>query len=290
MAILSGGKRSSRLALFAGLFLATPLAAQPAPAPDTIATFSILGYDPATGEVGGAIQSHVFSVGNGLLWARAGVGAVVVQAIADVSYGPRSLELLERGLPVDEVVRRVHDEDPDRWRHAWPKTSRQFAVIDAEGRHAVFTGAQVAAWAGHASGRYAVAQGNLLASEDVVTEMIRAYEAADGHLAERLVAALRAGQAAGGDVRGMQSAALIVVKKDGGVWLNNDVVMRLQVDDHPDPIGELNRLVDLALEAHGRMEALRRAVEGTRSERDGPYDDGVDPGGAFWEHAKLPPG
>src|SRR5690606_29193533 len=137
---------------------------------------------------------------------------------------------------------------------------RQFAVIDAEGRHAVFTGAKVAAWAGHASSRHATAQGNLLASEKVVTEMIRVFEEADGHLAERLVAALQAGQAAGGDVRGMQSAALIVVKEDGGVWLNNDVVMRLQVDDHPQPIDELGRLVDLALEAHRRMEALRRAV------------------------------
>jgi len=283
MAILSGYRPGARLALI--ILLAASCPAQAGPAPEGAATFSILGYDPATGEIGGAIQSHVFSVGNGLLWARAGVGAVVVQAIADVSYGPRSLELLERGLPVDEVVRRVHDEDPDLWRHAWPKTSRQFAVIDAEGRHAAFTGARVAAWAGHASGRYATAQGNLLASEDVVNEMIHAFEETGGHLAERLVAALHAGQAAGGDVRGMQSAALIIVKKDGGIWLNNDVVMRLQVDDHPDPIGELGRLVGLALEAHHRMEALRRAAEGAESARDETHD-GADPGAASWKPAK----
>lgn len=245
-------------------------AAQPAESnpPGIASTFSILAYDPQTGEIGGAIQSHVFSVGNGLLWAEAGVGAVVIQAIADVSYGKRALALLEQGVPADEVVQRVYADDPDRWRHAWPKTGRQFAVIDAHGRHAALTGTDVAAWAGHASSPHATAQGNLLASEEVVLEMIRAFEEAEGHLSVRLVAALRAGQAAGGDVRGMQSAALVIVKKDGGVWLNNDVVMRLQVDDHPDPINELGRLVDLALDAHQRMDALRRAVEGGTPMRD----------------------
>src|SRR5690606_23184962 len=121
---------------------------------------------------------------------------------ADVSYGKKALALLDQGVPVDEVVQRVYAEDPDRWRHAWPKTGRQFAVIDAHGRHAVLTGTDVAAWAGagHASSRHATAQGNLLASQAVVLEMIRAFEAAEGHLSVRLVAALRAGQAAGGDV------------------------------------------------------------------------------------------
>lgn len=235
---------------------------EPASAPDFVATFSILAYDPVTREIGGAVQSRVFSVGNGILWAKGGVGAAVTQALVDVSYATKAIELLEQGVAVDEVVRRIYAEDPDRWRHAWPKTGRQLAVIDAHGRHAVLTGAHVAPWAGHASSRYATAQGNLLTSEKVVIEMIRAFEATEGHLSVRLVAALRAGQAAGGDIRGMQSAALIVVKEDGGVWLNNDAVMRLQVDDHAEPIEELARLVELALEAHRRMEALRRAVEG----------------------------
>src|SRR5690606_41625555 len=123
MAILSGYGRGARLALI--ILLAASCPAQAGPAPEGAATFSILGYDPATGEIGRAIQSHVFSLGNGLRWARAGVGAVVVQAIADVSDGPRPPALLERGLPGDEGVRRVHDEDPDRRRPAWPKTRRQ---------------------------------------------------------------------------------------------------------------------------------------------------------------------
>jgi len=255
--------------------LPTASAAPPTESESSVnaSTFSILAYDPQTGEIGGAIQSHVFSVGNGLLWADAGAGAVVIQAIADVSYGPKALALLEQGLTVDEVVQRVYAEDPDRWRHAWPKTGRQFAVIDAHGNHAVLTGAEVGGWAGHASSRHATAQGNMLASEEVVLEMIRAFEEAEGHLSVRLVAALQAGQNAGGDIRGMQSAALIVVKEDAGVWLNNDVVMRLQVDDHPDPIGELGRLVDLALEAHQRMEALRRAVEATITRDEASVDE-----------------
>ena len=235
-------RRRARLVAMSLTLLSAACASGQEPEPaEFVATFSILAYDPATEEIGGAVQSRVFSVGNGILWAKGGVGAAVTQALVDVSYGPRSLELLEQGVDVEEVVRRIHAEDPDRWHHAWPKTGRQLAVIDARGRHAVLTGSQVAPWAGHASSRYATAQGNLLASEKVVSEMIRAFEETDGHLSVRLVAALRAGQAAGGDIRGMQSAALIVVKKDGGVWLNNDVVMRLQVDDHAEPIAELER-------------------------------------------------
>jgi uncharacterized Ntn-hydrolase superfamily protein len=221
-----------------------------------VATFSILGYDPATGEVGGAVQSRVFSVGNGVLWAEAGVGAVATQAIVDVSYGPQALALLRQGISPEEVVRRVWEADPDPRPSGWTKRGRQFAVIDTTGRVAAFTGDSATAWAGHRScdqvAHFCTAQGNILMGEAVVREMVRAYEATEGHLSFRLLAALEAGQAAGGDRRGMQSAAMLIVKEDGGVWLNNDVVLRLQVDDHAAPIQELRRLVELAARQRDR--------------------------------------
>lgn len=228
------------------LAAALPMLA-PAQVPwDPVATFSILGYDPATGEVGGAVQSRVFSVGNGVLWAEAGVGAVATQAIVDVSYGPQALELLKKGLSPSTIVKQIWDRDPDPRPDDWTKDGRQFAVMDAKGEVAVFTGSKATSWAGHKTGYYCSAQGNILAGERVVTEMVRAFEATPGQLSQRLVAALEAGQAAGGDTRGMQSAALLIVKKSGGVWLNNDVVLRLQVDDNPEPIKELRRLVEIA--------------------------------------------
>ena len=211
-----------------------------------IATFSVLGYDPETGEVGGAVQSRVFSVGNGVLWAEAGVGAVATQAIVDVSYGPQSLALLREGLAPDEIVRRVWEEDPDPRPENWSKQGRQFAVMDARGEFAVFTGPQAPEWSGHQTGEYVTAQGNILAGPAVVESMVEAFENTQGRLAYRLLAALEAGQAAGGDTRGKQSAAILIVREGGGVWLNNDVVLRLQVDDHPEPITELGRLVEMA--------------------------------------------
>jgi uncharacterized Ntn-hydrolase superfamily protein len=213
---------------------------------DPVATFSILGYDPETGEVGGAVQSRVFAVGNGVLWAEADVGVVATQAIVDVSYGPQALELLRRGLSPEAIVKEIWEKDPDPRPDNWTKHGRQFAVMNARGEVAVFTGPRASSWAGHRVGRYCSAQGNILAGEAVVTNMVSAFEQAKGHLSQRFVAALEAGQAAGGDTRGMQSAALLIVKKGGGVWLNNDVVLRLQVDDSPEPIKELRRLVELA--------------------------------------------
>lgn len=222
-----------------------------------VATFSILGYDPATGEVGGAVQSRVFSVGNGVLWAEAGVGAVATQAIVDVSYGPQALELLRQGKAPADIIRQVWENDPDPRPDDWTKQGRQFAVIDAKGNVAAFTGPRASAWAGHKScsrpGMHCTAQGNILAGEAVVNEMVRAFEETSGHLSFRLLAALEAGQAAGGDTRGMQSAAMLIVKEDGGVWLNNDVVLRLQVDDSPQPIAELRRLVEIAARQRERM-------------------------------------
>jgi uncharacterized Ntn-hydrolase superfamily protein len=211
-----------------------------------VATFSILGYDPATGEVGGAVQSRVFSVGNGVLWAEAGVGAAATQAIVDVSYGPQALALLKKGVVPKAVIRQIWESDPDPRPQGWSKQGRQFAVINAKGEAAAFTGPKADAWAGHKLGKYCSAQGNILASEEVVGKMVEAFEQTEGHLSLRLLAALEAGQKAGGDKRGMQSAAMLIVKKDGGVWLHNDVVMRLQVDDNPEPIKELRRLVEKA--------------------------------------------
>jgi uncharacterized Ntn-hydrolase superfamily protein len=213
-------------------------------AQDPVATFSILGYDSATGEVGGAVQSRVFSVGNGVLWAEAGVGAAATQAIVDVSYGPKAIELLRAGLKPEAIIKAIWDSDPDPQPERWTKEGRQFAVIDALGRTAAYTGPKATTWAGHKQGKFATAQGNILAGEAVVANMIQAFEEAQGHLSVRLTAALEAGQKAGGDTRGMQSAAILIVGKGQGVWLNNDVVMRLQVDDSPEPIKELRRLVD----------------------------------------------
>jgi uncharacterized Ntn-hydrolase superfamily protein len=212
--------------------------------PDPVATFSILGYDPATGEIGGAVQSRVFSVGNGVLWGEANVGVVATQAIVDVSYGPKGLALLRAGMAPEAIIKAIWDGDPDPRPDNWTKQGRQFAVIDAKGNTAVFTGPKATTWAGHRQGKFATAQGNILAGEPVVANMVKAFEETAGHLSLRLMAALDAGQAAGGDTRGMQSAAVLIVGKGMGVWLNNDVVLRLQVDDSPDPLKEMRRLIE----------------------------------------------
>ena len=211
-----------------------------------VATFSILGVDPNTREIGAAVQSRVFSVGNGVLWAEADIGAVATQAVVDVSYGPKGLAFLKTALAPKEIIKKILDTDTDPRPTDWSKQGRQFAVINARGEVAAHTGPKASAWAGDKQGKYCTAQGNILAGPAVVENMVRAFETTTGHISFRLQAALEAGQAAGGDTRGMQSAAMIVVKKGGGVWLNNDVVLRLQVDDNPEPIKELRRLVEIA--------------------------------------------
>jgi len=241
-----------RLVVSGAMFCAILFSQTPAGIPQhlwsPVATFSILGYDPATGELGGAVQSRVFSVGNGVLWAEAGVGVAATQAIVDVSYGPQALKLLELGYQPDKIIKLIYESDPDPRPAAWPKQGRQFAVMNAKGEYAAFTGPKATEWAGHKGGKFCTAQGNILAGEAVVNQMVEAFEQTSGHLSLRLVAALEAGQKAGGDRRGMQSAAMLIVKKDGGVWLHNDVVLRLQVDDNPQPIVELRRLVESAVQ------------------------------------------
>ena len=235
--------RTAIVLLIAGAALA-PAVAGSGERPWETGTFSILGYDPATGEIGGAVQSRVFSVGNGVLWAEANVGVVATQAIVDVSYGPQSLDLLRLGVAPANVIKEVLDKDPDPLPDRWSKLGRQFAVMNAKGEYAAYTGPKADAWAGNKGGKFCTAQGNILAGEAVVDNMVEAFERTPGHLSQRLVAALEGGQAGGGDKRGKQSAALVIVKKNCGVWVHNDTVLRLQVDDNPEPIAELKRLVD----------------------------------------------
>jgi uncharacterized Ntn-hydrolase superfamily protein len=247
------GRAVATLALLA-LAAPAPGSAQEKDLPwPPVATFSVVGYDPDTGEVGVAVQSRVFSVGNGVVWGKADVGVVATQAIVDVSYGPRALELLEEGLTPEQVVQRILDEDPDPRPEDWPEAGRQFSVMDAHGNVATHTGPQASEWAGHRIGRHVSAQGNILAGPEVVNGMVDAFESTEGHLSFRLLAALEAGQKAGGDRRGMQSAAMLIVKKNGGVWLHNDVVLRLQVDDADQPIAELRRLVEIAARQRERI-------------------------------------
>ncbi len=246
-------KRSVMTAILAAVVAAWGVSAQ-----EPVATFSILGYDPETGEVGGAVQSRVFSL-NGVLSGEAGVGVVATQAIVDVSYGPKALALLRAGMTPEAVIKAVWDSDPDPVPERWTKQGRQFAVVDASGRTAVFTGPKASTWAGHRQGKHATAQGNILAGEPVVADMVRAFETTTGHLSVRLMAALDAGQAAGGDTRGMQAAAMLIVGKGQGVWLNNDEVLRFQVDDNPEPLKELRRLVEAWNErrSKGQLQAVR---------------------------------
>jgi len=165
--------------------------------PPYVATFSILGFDPETGMVGGAVQSRVFSVGNGVLWGEADVGMVATQAIVDVSYGPQALELLRRGMAPADIVQTIWDNDPDPGlgRRPWPKAGRQFSVMNAHGEVATFSGPEASDWAGHLIGENCSAQGNILAGPAVVQDMVDAFESAEGHLSLRLMAALEAGQA-----------------------------------------------------------------------------------------------
>jgi uncharacterized Ntn-hydrolase superfamily protein len=203
-----------------------------------VATFSIVGFDPETGSLGVAVQSKFLAVGAIVPWARAGVGAVATQAMANFSYGPRGLELLGRGETARETVEALISSDDER-------EHRQVGVVDAAGRAASFTGSECFAWAGGITGEYYAAQGNILVGRETVEALARTFENTPGELAGRLLAALDAGQRAGGDSRGKQSAALLVVRERGGYGGDNDRVVDLRVDDHPEPIRELIRLRSL---------------------------------------------
>ena len=200
------------------------------------ATYSLVACDLEAGEWGIAVQSKFPAVGAVVPWAEPEVGAVATQALANVSYGPRGLELLREGLSAQETISRVTAADDDR-------EHRQAGVVDARGRAATYTGSSCLEWAGGVTGAGYAAQGNILVSEETVTALARTFEATVARpLAERLLEALSAAQLAGGDRRGQQSAALLVVKKDSGYGASSDILVDLRVDDHVTPIEELHRL------------------------------------------------
>jgi uncharacterized Ntn-hydrolase superfamily protein len=203
-----------------------------------VSTFSIVAFDPATEELGVAVHSRYFSVGSVVPWAEAEVGAVATQSFVNVSYGHRGLQLLKNGLSVDEVIAKLTSEDEER-------DYRQLGIIDAKGDAAAFTGKRCLQWAGSETGPDYSAQGNILTSNKVVENMGEQFESTVGDLADRLVAALIAGDKAGGDARGRQSAALLVVRKDGGRAGYGDKRIDLRVEDHRNPIIELKRLLSL---------------------------------------------
>ena len=198
-------------------------------------TFSIVAFDPANGDLGVAVQSKFPNVGVSIPFARAGVGAVATQCYCNTSYGPRGLALLENGATPEQATAILTGNDEQR-------DYRQVGIIDARGRAASFTGGNCFDWAGGLQGRSCAAQGNTLAGPRVVESMVRTFENAPGPLVERLMAALRAGQASGGDRRGQQSAALKVARAGGGYGGFDDRYVEISVYDHPAPIAELERL------------------------------------------------
>jgi len=219
-------------------------------------TYSIVARDPDTGELGVAVQSHWFSVGPIVPWARPGVGAVATQANVEVAYGPRALDLLERGMSARGALKRLLAEDP-------LAASRQVAIVDAHGEVGAHTGEACMAFAGDVQGPGVSCQANIMTSAEVWPAMLEAYTAAPGTLSARLLTALNVAEATGGDLRGRQSAAILVVPAAGEPWAT---VTALRVEDHPDPLGELARLAKLD-------EAYRIAGEGDERLAQGRHDE-----------------
>jgi len=243
----------TRLALLLPFLLALPAGAVERPAPlRPVATYSIVARDAATGELGVAVQSHWFSVGSVVPWAAAGVGAVATQSFVEVSYGPRGLEALRQGRSPAEALEALLAEDASA-------DVRQVAFVDSRGRVAAHTGARCIPGAGHRTGKGYSVQANLMLTDDVPDAMARAYEAAEGPLAERLLAALEAAQHAGGDARGRQSAALLVVRGEASERPWTDRLIDLRVEDDPHPLAELTRLLRLH-RAYDLMNAGDEAV------------------------------
>lgn len=200
-------------------------------------TFSIAAVDPRTGDAGVAVASKFLAVGNLVPWIEAGAGAVATQALCNARYGSGGLALLE-GASAQDVLNRLLSADPGRER-------RQVGMVDMKGNAASHTGTGCTGWAGHTTGPGYACQGNCLAGEAVVTAMAQTFENTSGPLYQRLFAALVAGDAAGGDKRGRQSAALKVLRKNAGYQGLSDTVMDLRVDDAPGPMAEMRRLIDL---------------------------------------------
>ena len=205
-----------------------------------ITTFSIVGYNPKNGDLGVAVQSKFFAVGAVVPWAKAGVGAVATQSWTNTTYGSKGLELLANELTAQQALDRLVADDDGR-------SQRQVGMIDANGSVANYTGDECLEWAGARSGENYTAQGNLLTGKAVVDAMGEAFEKTEGELAEKLMAALIAGQEKGGDLRGQQAAALLVAREKGGEGGFNDRYIDLRVDDHKQPIKELRRLLKIRL-------------------------------------------
>ena len=219
--------------------------------PDPL-TYSIVARDPGTGELGVAVQSHWFGVGSIVPWARPGVGAVATQANAEAAYGPRALALIEAGAGAEQALTRLLAEDPGA-------AGRQVAVLDAAGAVAVHTGDGCIPFAGHVTGEGVSCQANIMVTEAVWPAMLDAFESASGALTLRLLAALDAAEAVGGDLRGRQSAAILVVPAEGESW---ETVVSLRVEDDPEPLAELRRLV-------GNPRGIRARWSSRRARRRG---------------------
>ncbi|WP_440999210.1 DUF1028 domain-containing protein [Fodinibius sp. SL11] len=216
-------------------------------------TFSIVARDSVTGDLGVAVQSHWFSVGSSVTWAEAGVGAIATQSLTNVSFGPRGLDLLKQGYTAQETLDSLIASDEGR-------AYRQVAIIDSKGRVAAYTGDKCIAAAGHITGNQYSVQSNMMLNGDVWPAMSKAYSNADGTLAERMVAALEAAQKAGGDIRGQQSAALLVVRGEstGKVWQDRKIDLR--VEDDSQAVNEIARLLKVK-QAYDHMNAGDIAIE-----------------------------
>jgi uncharacterized Ntn-hydrolase superfamily protein len=240
------------IAALVALFLSPLLAATPTvPKPSMpVATFSIVARDPATGDLGVAVQSHWFSVGSIVTWAEAGVGAVATQSFVEPSYGPKGLALMKQGVAPKDALARLLAADAQ-------SDVRQVAFVDARGRAAAHTGAKCIPGAGQHVGDGYTTESNLMLTNEVPDAMARAFEAAKGPLAERMMAALDAAQGVGGDIRGKQSAAILVVRGKASDTPWTDRVVDLRVDDAAQPLVELRRLLTL----HRAYERMNRGDE-----------------------------
>jgi uncharacterized Ntn-hydrolase superfamily protein len=231
------------LLLSASMLFLLSLALQTAasrPAVEEANTFSIAAYDPERKEWGVGVASKYLAVGSAVPWAKAGVGAIATQAAVNVTLGPQGLEMLDKGKSADETVKALMKADDGR-------TVRQIGIVDAKGEAANFTGENCNEWAGGKSGKHYTCQGNILAGKEVIDDMAKAFEEAKGPLAWRMMAALEAAEKAGGDKRGKQSAAILVVREKGGPNGFGDRYIDLRVDDHKEPIPELARILALRI-------------------------------------------
>jgi uncharacterized Ntn-hydrolase superfamily protein len=240
-------------------------------------TFSIVGYDAQTGELGGAVASFAFGVGPLALWARPGAGIVITQMIPEPNYAAEGLVRMQAGEGADTVLSSLLKADP-------AAGQRQLAMLDSRGKVAAYTGAQCVAYAGHRAEAGISAQGAMLLNADIWDEMYKAFESAKGSLAERLIVALEKGQSLGGDIRGHRAAALVVVRGEASDQPWRDRIVDLRIDDHPNPIAELRRLESLQRLYGASNKAFEAALSGdmpggllefARLEREAPGDADV---------------